>query len=378
MRSARTLSRYVASEVLTYTGLGLVAITIVMVAQNLLRFLDEMIGAGARLDDVAEIVGWLALMLATYTVPIAFLFGVLLAFARLTSDTEIVAMHGCGVGLRTLMVPIGALGIAMSVATGYLVLDAENEAQRALRQVVRTMAARGGLIEPGRFRKLGDRVLFVRSVAADDRVEGVVISDRSDADHPLMIFAESGRIQWSDADNQLRFRLRDGDIHFEPTRFEPDADGAYRRIEFRSFDYALDGESVFGRRFSSLRPREMTLAQLRGVLARARAGEPLDDLRRKDPLDYELQIHRRFALPFAPLLFAFVGSTLGLEPRRGSRSWGALQCVALVFVYYAVMTLGEFLAAQRLLPAAAALWAPNALFAVAAVALLDRARRVRG
>ena len=93
MRSPRTLSRYVVREVLVYTLLGLVAITIVMVTQNLFRFIDEMISAGARFADFSAIVGHLAMMLATYTVPIAFLFGVLLAFGRLSADTEITAMQ---------------------------------------------------------------------------------------------------------------------------------------------------------------------------------------------------------------------------------------------------------------------------------------------
>jgi lipopolysaccharide export system permease protein len=378
MRSPRTLSRYVAKEVLTYTSLGLIAITIVMVTQNLFRFLDEMISAGAHLSDVLAIIASLVMMLATYTFPIAFLFGVLLAFGRLASDTEVRAMHCCGVGLGTVMLPLTALGLCASLLTGYLVLDAEHEAQLTLRRIVKTMAARGGFVEPGRFRKLGERMLFVRNVDATDQLEGVVISDRTDAERPLIIFAESGRMNWDETEHQLEFRLVNGDIHLEPDGFAPDPDRAYRRIAFREFEYAFDGESIFGRRFSSLRPREMTLPQLRGVIQRARAGDPLDDLRRKDPMQYELQLHRRFALPVAPFLFAFVGAPLGLEPRRGARSWGVMVCVAVVFVYYAFMTFGEFLAMQRVLSAVAALWLPNALFAAAAVILLARARRVQG
>ena len=376
MRSPRTLSWYVMREVLSYSALGVLAITTVMVTQNLFRFLDEMISANVRLGDFGAIVASLALMLATYSVPIAFLFGVLLAFGRLASDSEITAMQSCGIGLRSLMVPMALLGVATSVLTAYLILEVEHDAQLSLRRVVKKMAARGGFIEPGRFRRLGERVLFVRNIDRDNRLEGVLISDRTDVERPLMIFAEHGRLHWDTERDELQFRLSNGDIHVGSLD-ERLADDAYQRISFLTFDYRLDAASLFGRNFSTLRPREMTLEQLRAVIARAEAGESLEDLRRKDPTHYQLQIHRRFALPFAPLLFAFVGAPLGLERRRGARSWGALACVVLVFGYYAFLTFGEFLALAHRVPAVVALWLPNAVFAAVAAGLFYRASRMR-
>ncbi len=375
MPAPRTLSRYVMKEVSGYTALGLAAITIVMVTQNLFRFLDQMITAGVRLRDFAAIVGSLSLMLATYSVPIAFLFGVLLALGRMSSDAEITAMHACGVGFRAIWRPMFLLGVAISMVTGFLFVEAEHVAQLTLRRVVKTMAARGGFIEAGRFRKLGERVLFVREIDSNQRLQGVVISDRTDEARAMMIFAESGEVLWKSTESEIEFRLSDGDIHVEPPNNT--ADGIYQRIAFRSFVYTLDSESLFGPDFKLLRPREMTLAQLKEVIALAESGESLNHLRRNDPVKYELQIHRRIALPFAPFIFAFVGAPLGLNSRRWTRSWSTFLCVALIFAYYAMMTFTEFLAVQRVLPALVALWVPNVLFAAAAVFLVTRTRQVR-
>ncbi len=375
MRPPRTLSRYVIREVLGYTALGLATITIIMVTQNLFRFLDEMISAGVRLEDFAIIVGSLSLMLATYSVPIAFLFGVLLALGRMAADSEVTAMQACGVGFQAIWRPMFGLGIGMSLVTAYLFVEAEHVAQLTLRRVVKTMAARGGFIEAGRFRRLGERVLFVSNVDEDEKLRGVVISDRTVDSRSMMIFAESGEVSWKQDENEVEFRLSNGDIHVEPRDYSTDA--IYQRIGFQSFVYTLDSESLFGSNFDLLRPREMTLAQLREVVALAESGESLNHLRRKDPVRYELQIHRRIALPFAPFIFAFVGAPLGLSRRRGARSWATLICVALIFTYYAMMTFSEFLAVQRFVPALVALWVPNFLFAGAAVFLLYRSHRVR-
>lgn len=374
MRPARTLSRYVIKEVLAYTTLGLAAITVVMVTQNLFRFLDQMITAGVRLRDFVAIVGSLSLMLATYSVPIAFLFGVLLALGRMASDSEITAMHACGVGFQAIWRPMFVLGVAMSVVTAFLFVEGEHVAHLTLRRVVKTLAARGGFIEAGRFRRLGETVLFVREIDENQRLQGVVISDRTEENRALMIFAESGEVSWKSAENEVEFRLSNGDIHVDPGNAS--ADGTYQRIAFQSFVYTLDSESLFGRNFNLLRPREMTLAQLNDVVSLAKAGESLDHLRRKDPVKYELQIHRRIALPFAPFIFAFVGAPLGLNSRRKTRSWGTFLCVSLIFTYYAMMTFTEFLAVQRVLSAPIALWVPNLIFAAAAGYLVFRTRRL--
>jgi lipopolysaccharide export system permease protein len=104
-------------------------------------------------------------------------------------------------------------------------------------------------------------------------------------------------------------------------------------------------------------------------------GRPPDDVRVKSKESYEIQLHRRLALPLSPLLFALVGVPLGLRRARGARSWGVLISVALVFVYYLLLSFGSFLADQGALPVSLAIWLPNFVFAVIAVPLLYRARR---
>jgi lipopolysaccharide export system permease protein len=380
MRLPRTLSSYVLREVLLYTLLGLLAITAVLVSRNLLRHLDELIASGASVADVLTVLACLASSLAIYAVPVAFLFGAMLAVGRLAADVEILALHSCGMGLRTLVLPVTGLGLAIAVVTASLAFEVEHRAQRRLRLTLQTLAAEGKLIAPGEFRRVGERVLYVKRRGRDGRLEGVVIADRSDPERPLLIFAEDGELTWSPEGDALQLRLRDGDIHIEP---EPARIGAavagpaserYRRIAFASFDYALDADEVLGVSLAARRPREMTTQQLRSVIARAEAGDPLSELRRQDPTYYRLQLQRRFALSATPVLFAVVGVPLAARRRRGGRAWAVVRCALVASGYYALLMLGRRLALDAALPAAA-LWLPNATFAGAAWLLLRRARR---
>jgi len=380
MRPARTLSAYILREVLLYTALGLLAIGMVLISRNLLRSLDEVLAAGATASDVLHLLGCLASVLATYAIPLAFLFGVTLAMRRLAADAEITALRSCGVGLPALLVPVACAGLAISGLTAYLTLEVEHRAQRELRLRMQSMAAEGRLIQPGEFRRVGERVLFVKRRRADDSLEGVVIADRTDPRRPLLIFAEGGDLGWDAERDVLHLRLRRGDIHLEvPEAEAAGASAAFarsQRIAFASFDYALDADEVLGVSLSSYRPREMSGRQLRAVIARARAGDPLRELRRHDSVYYELQLERRLALPAAPLLFALLGVPLGAQRRRGGRSLALLLCALAALGYYLLLSLGQTLALTRVLPVGPAVWLPNAACALAAGALWWRTRRV--
>jgi lipopolysaccharide export system permease protein len=371
MRVSRTLSLHLLTEVAQYTVLGFVAFATILVTQNLLRRLEDLVAVGFQARDVIAVLGALLPMLAAYALPVAFLFGVLLAVGRMSGDSEVTAMRACGMGIGALVTPILALGVGVAVGTAWLMIHTEPRARVNLRDVLTSAAARGAILEPGKFRVIGDRVVFVRDRDSENRLRGILIADRSDPTRPFLVFAERGEFVVSQGESQIRLHLEDGDVHVEPADVQQNR---YQRIAFRSFDYAFDAAGIFSSTRDP-RPADMTMAQLRDVTDRAAAGDPLADLREKDPLDYALQYHRRLALPVAPLLFALVGVPLGLRRVRGARSWGALLCVAVVFLYYALLSLAQFLAASVSVPAWAALWLPNLAFLALAVPLLRRAQR---
>jgi lipopolysaccharide export system permease protein len=372
MRWPRILSRYIAREVVQYTLLGLAAITFVFVSRSLLRFLDDLISVGFDAAISWSMLRCVVAMLIGYTLPVAFLFGVLLAIGRMASNCEITAMRAGGIGLRGIVGPLVALGIGVSCITWYIANDLEHAAQRELRVLIKRMASQAAMIEPGQFRRFGERVLYVRALDPESRLEGVMISDRSDPRRPLMIFAEYGQLDLDPDRGSVHLRLRNGSIHVEP---EGEREESYRRISFLNFDYGFELQQVHDIDPARVRPAEMSMHELRAALEEARAGGSLERYREKNPAEYELQVHRRLALPLAPVLFSLVGAPLALRGRRrGARSLGAFFCTLIAFAYYAILTFSQYLALQGWLPAIAALWLPNATFAVVAALLLRRAR----
>lgn len=372
MRVPRILALQVTREILVYMVLGFVAVVVLLASQNLLQRLDQLTMVGIPGTDLLAVMGGLLPMLASYAMPIALVFGTLLALQRMRADGEILAMRSCGIGLGPIAIPALALGLVATALCAWMILSVEHEARARMMTVFKRAATKGGILEPGRFRVIGDRLVFVDARDRRGGLEGVMIADYSNPARPLRIFAERGRLVFDEEADRLRFELFSGDVHIAPVAADPRDD---RRLAFEELAYAVDVGSLMGRAFSPTRPRQMSLDELRSVLARAASGDPLFGLDQRDPVEYAMEIQRRFALPLAPLLFVLAAVPLGVRSSRGGRAWGVLLCGVLVGAYYALIGSGQMLARAGVLDPSAALWLPTALFGGVGIVLFVRAWR---
>lgn len=373
MRQSRTLSLYLAREIVLYAGLAFVAILSVLVSQNILRRLEDLVATGFTGRDFLTVLACLFPMLASYAVPIAFLFGALLAVRRQASDLELTAMQACGLPVRSMLVPAVALGLLVTAISGYLIIAVEHGARHQLIAVFKTVAARGGMLESGVFRGIGRSVIYVENHDRDHRLYGVMIADRESKKHPFVVFAEEGQLAFDTEAETIQLELERGDLHVEPSEDEP---LGYQRISFDRFTYSMDVSDLVASAEAARRPKQMSLAELRDLLARVAAGEnALRYLDEKNPIAYELEIHRRFAVPLAPLLFALIAVPLASLGGPGRRSLALLLGVLVAFGYYSLLTVGQLLALEGQIPAVVAQWLPNVVFAGLAVQLLRTADR---
>ncbi len=113
------------------------------------------------------------------------------------------------------------------------------------------------------------------------------------------------------------------------------------------------------------------MGELHAAIAKGReAGRP----------DYEAEteLARKYTVPVATLLFALLGVSLGLKPARGGQSERFGVSVALFFLYYVLMRMGQALAERGKLDALLAMSIPNLVFAVLALWLFYRSATDRG
>ncbi len=364
MVAPRILWRYILRDVLLYTTLGLTVFSLLLVVQNTLRFLEELLAAGIGLRGLVQLMGLILPSYLAYALPTSLLMGVLLSFGRMSADGEIIAMRASGVSVPSLLPPIFALGAVAAILTGYLLFELEPRSHQQMKRLVREMARTVQVAEPGKFRKLGKRTLYVHQLGDETcTLEGVLIADFSDPRRTLYIAARCGLVQDGSTNSSLALQLLDGSIHFSETTSD-----RYRKISFVEMETEIDIASN-----KLPRARDLTFQELLDYNERFERGEtpPV----RHGQRSVQVQIHRRLAFPFASVLLAFLSVPLGIRPLRAGRSAGALTAVALMALYWVVFTAGEVAGQQGHVPVWLGVWSANVLVLGLALFLMRRTSR---
>ena len=371
MRLSRILMRQILVETSTYTVLAFTAVVLTLLGQNLIRRMDALTTIGLTSADLLVVISSLITMLTPYAVPIAFLFGCLVCLRRMAADGEILAMQTNGIGSATLLVPTVALGLAISLLCGYLMLFAEFDSRRQMVTVFKQAALRGGGLGAGEFRNVGHKIVYVDDHNREGELEGVMIVDYSNPQMLIRVFAETGIVYFDDSTQLLHFKLRNGDVQLQEAGQGKEK---FRRMAFDDFDFPYDISHLLGDSFAPSRPRQMSMQELTNVIELAQS-EDLDTihtLHEKDPAAYAIERERRFTLPLVPLLFALFAVPLGQRVSGGGRAWGVVLCIVVVALYYLAVIGSESLVRVDLLPAQIALWIPNVLLAGLAAFMIIR------
>lgn len=368
----KILHRYLLRELVTPFLLGLTIFTFVLLLARLLKLIELVVNRGLPALQILELIGFLLPAFMEVTLPMAMLLAILIAFGRLSADAELVAIRSSGVSLYQLLPPVATFVLVVTAMTMLLSMVGRPWGNRSMRaalwEIAQTHAAAG--LKPQVFNdEFPGLVIYADQIdGTRDRLVHVLISDERDPKQRNTIFAREGTML-SDPDAQtITLRLLNGAIHSSEGEGKAQAD---YQTEFESYDVNLDlRQALAGADTLEDRPAEMTLAQLDDAITRKQA--------EKQSYGPELvEWHRKFAIPFACVVFGLVAVPLGTERSRAVKSRGFAVSLAVIFVYYILLSAGQGLAQQNRIPAIVGLWTPNVVFALLGVWLLQRAARER-
>ena len=90
---------------------------------------------------------------------------------------------------------------------------------------------------------------------------------------------------------------------------------------------------------------------------------------------YGVEIHKKFSLPVACILFVLLGAPLGVLARKGGFVVGMSLSFGFFLIYYLLLIGGEEMADRNILSPAVGMWAPNAVLFIIAFYLTVRTVR---
>jgi lipopolysaccharide export system permease protein len=366
----KLLDRYLAREILLPFAAGLLFLTQLLLATQILSQARVLFGSGVSFADVGAVILFMMPHFLGYVLPIAFLLGAVLGVGRLSEDREIVALGAAGISTVRL-VPLPRVLAAGGGAVGvWLAADVEPAGLEAatarlveiVKRNVRSDVRAGTFYE-----QIAGYMLYAERVRKGGW-ENVLVSDRSDPDAAVLAFARRGRLEPLEGGQDMRLVLEDGEVHREDA-----ATDDYVVAQFQRGEVVLGIGSVFADRSALVRANLDSLDELDRAAAAARARNDLNQARRLEAIRY-----RKVAAPLAVLPFALLAVPLGAA-RRSGRAFGVGATIAAVVSHYILLRLGEVMAQRGVLPAAFALQLPNLVLGLLGLVLIVlQARRGPG
>lgn len=357
----KILRNYVLREHVGPFLMAMTVFTFVLLVGNLVKLADLVVNKGVGLSYVARFFLYLIPFLLSYTIPMALLTAVLLAFGRLAQDNELTALRASGISFWRLIVPclfVGLLGSLLLVVLNDRILP---EAHLASRRMLKELGLKRptAYLEAGTFVKdFPPYVLFVYGIDGA-RLSKVRIYEPQPGRPTRTIVAENGEFVPLPEQQQVRLKLVDGS--------SDEADAKNPAIVYKAYfkTYYITLNLAQGAPGGALekKPKEMTLRELRAEIAR------LNDVQ-IDPTPLWLEYHKKIAQPFACLAFVLIGLPLALLAKRGERLIGFGLSLVVFVVYYLILLAANALTLKGWLTPQLAMWVPNAVVGLTGLALL--------
>jgi len=363
-KMSRILDRYVLRDLWGPFVFSGVLLTFFLIIDRIYQLTDLVVTKGVALSMVLGLLVFMLPSFLAHTLPMALLVAVLLVAGRLAGDLEVVALKAAGVSPLRLLRPFLLAACLVTLATGLLTLWlnplANSTFERYLVKMLQARAATGikERVFNTTFRKI---VIYADQVSASQMaLRGLLVSDERDPKRSRIIMAREGRLFTDEESNRITLRLIDGAINESDTKDR----SRYRYATFRVYDMNLSVEAPLAGALRVEKP-EKNLS-LRRLVSRSAA------LRREgqDAAPYEVEFHKRFALPLTALVFALVGFPLGVRMERGGRAIGLGGSLGIILAYYLLLTTLEGMALKHRMASGFAIWTPGLIFGAAGVALL--------
>jgi len=407
----------------------------VLLLQFLMKFADRLVGKGLSLWIIFKLITYNLAWMVVLVVPMAVLVAALMAYGNMAQNNEIAILKATGVSLYKMMIPplLASLVVFILLVqfNNYIYPDA-NLAARLLTHDISRKKPTLSLV-PGVFsQEVQNYAILARDINQEtNELKEVTIYDYSTPNAENVVTAKRGKIYFSGDQKKLLMDLYNGEIH----EAEKSSKATYRRLKFEkhkiamnadqfSFqqstpggprgdrelgapqmliivdslqrirtDYLAEVEKQLNNNFLSI-PDSSSLKgkseagskahiylraqdRIKSAQNALRSGMQRLHINKRDINRYWVEIHKKYSIPFACIMFVLIGVPLGTMTRRGG--FGVAAGISLIFflIYWAFLIGGEKLADRGLISPFVGMWSANILLFILGLFLLVKSARER-
>lgn len=349
---------YVIREVSPYFALSLLFTTSVVSINEIAQFSELFVKRNVPLTVTGALLIGVVINALVITIPISLLIGIMIGFARLSSNNEIVGLMTSGISRSALLIPLFSFSLGSLFLMSFLTFQGAPYAARtilAIQTQLMLHKARTQVKSKVFDTRFENCMLYIEEVnRRNDQWSGVLISMSSAADK-VLITGQHGVLETQDESGRSVLHIFNGAIH----RLE--------RAAAQRYTYHTEHFSSYHVRIDLLqKPTKLHQADLSGSVKAASMRDLLsfnDKENKKLYLKARVEFHKRLLLPLSCLVFTPFALLLGLPNSTVSPAKGAFMAIFIALIYYSLLFVGEKLTLSGSLPPFLGMWVGTIILA---------------
>lgn len=354
------MDRYLALQLLPPFLFGVGAFTSVVLAiDSLFELLRKVVESGLPINIALEIFLLKLPYVMVYSFPMSTLLATLMTYSRLSSESELIALRGCGVSIYRMVLTAVVLSFAVAIMT---YIFNEQIAPAANYRATITLQKALNSDQPsfkqeniyypeyqeikgadGSKNKILSRLFYADQFDGKE-MKGLTIMDRSRGGVSQIVISESAK--WNSQKQVWDF--------YNGTIYLVAADRSYRNILRFEHQQLQLPRTPLTLAESSRDYGEMNISQALEQLEIERLGGNEPKIRK-----LQVRIQQKIAFPFICVIFGLVGSAMGSIPQRTGRGTSFGISVIVIFTYYLLLSVSGALAQAGILSPFIGAWLPN-------------------
>lgn len=346
----KMIDRYVLREMLEPFLFGMAFFVAIWLIDLMMELINLIFAKGVPISVVGMFFIYSLPPTLVISFPMALLLSNLVAFGRMSSDSEITALKAGGYSFNRIVLPAILAGLFITGLTllfnEKLVPVANEKFTRLFRREV-TLKRPLPVIAENRFFEAGPgRKFFVRKFDPETKdMFGVVMYEGQPRGFPRVIEADRAQIKGGIC---FFWDGRISDIH------RSGEDRNY--TNFESMEYPVDTHYVNPDHVpDSKNPRTMNLTELYEFIQDSQK----KGVSKRVITQHWIEFWAKTSIPFASLIFVLIGAPLGSQTTRSGTGIGIGISVVIIFIYYVLMAAGKAFANGGFMPPFIGVWLPN-------------------
>jgi lipopolysaccharide export system permease protein len=355
LKPPKLLYSYLATEMLAPFFASFVVMNGVFFLIKLIPFLDFVLDLNIGFADFVRLFSYLFPSIFLYSIPMSAMMGVTIGFARLSSDSEILAFKASGISVYKILPPVIFVAGAIALLTSYFSVKLIPLSEKSMKQLTYQLLKEKiteGVKEHVFTEALGEIVVYIDKIDKNTgKWQNVWVSDTRGVANPVITMASSGSMASNISSMMVSILLENGSLH------RPGIDDA-QIVQFDTYQINIPLRTPYGNSTAMKR----TALSMHELLQQAEIEQNPTESRK-----YLIEAHRRIVLPVGCLIISILGLPLGLQARPGRKAIGIQAGLGIFVLYYVLFTISRTLAENGAISVLIGMWAPNFFFFVVGI-----------